>query len=386
MMAKQNEARAVTVGFDPGTSSGKVNATWQSDEFPFEQVERYYLVPSAMQTLNEGNYANMLELSEGHVCGVNSCLLSYIDPGNGKRRFWEMGSTATRPGQIQAQERKFEKCLAKVLAFLGYLVRGELRSADPIELTLGLLLPLDEFGDRRVLAEWLRAAVGSFEYNGARVENIKLAKIVIKPEGYGLYKASSEDSALVVNWGHSDLTMLVFNDGWLVRKQSSTWPLAGMHGFMKCLDFPYTYELEAAQIISAAGRKMNTQILAELTQTASNAEMASLKKAIALARDDFWEERSVEFGSVSLNGLKTVLVGGGTTRFFDIELNRFYKKRLGGMMPNWGEAVATEFTERFDVDPDSYLPVLFKDIYGYYCTLPGVERFDSKPVEVVQAV
>jgi hypothetical protein len=384
-MAKPIEIRRITAVYDSGTSGGKANATWHSDEYPFEQIEQYYLIPPAMRSLNEDIYNNQLELSDSKVCGVNSCLLSYIVPGTNKRKFWEMGSSAARPGQLKAEERKFEKCLAKVLAFLGYLVQGELRTDDPIELTLGLLLPRDEFGDRHILAEWLRAAVGSFEYNGIAIRNIRLASIDIKPEGYGLYKASGEDSALVLNWGHSDLTKLVFNDGKLSMKQSVTWPLAGMHGFMQCLDFPFTYELKDAQIISAAGRKMDTQILKDLTQTDSSDEMARLKKAIARARTEFWGERLEDFASVDLGGLKAVLVGGGTTHLFDVEINRFFDKEFK-VVPNWGESVADEFAARFRVEPESFLPNLFKDNYGYYCTLPGVESFESKAVEVVKAV
>ncbi len=384
-MAKPIQIIRVTSGFDAGTSGNKIATTWQSDEYPFEQIERYYLVPPAMQTLNETNYRNGLELSDSGVCGVNSCVLSYVDPANGKRKFWEMGSTATRPGRIRAQERKFEKCIAKVLAFLGYLVQGEMKTREPIELTLGLLLPLDEFGDRHVLADWLRAVVGNFEYNGVLINNIKLVKIDVKPEGYGIYKASKVDSALVVNWGYSDLTMLEFKNGKLIQKQSDTLPLAGMHGFMKCLDFPITYELRDACTISAAGRKMDTQILEALTQTGSSAEMKRLKSAITAARGEFWQQRTEDFQSVSLAGLDAVLIGGGTARFFEVELNRFYEKQPGGMLPDWGEFITDEFIERFRIEPESYLPQLFKDLYGYYCTLPGVERFESKTVEVVEA-
>jgi hypothetical protein len=385
-MAKLIEIRKLTVGFDPGTSGSKIAATWQSDEYPFEQIEKHYLVPPAMQALNESIYRNGLELSESGFCGINSCVLSYMDPADGKRKFWEMGSTATRPGRIRAEERKFEKCIAKVLAVLGYLVQGEMKTNDPIELTLGLLLPLDEFGDRHVLADWLRAVVGDFEYNGVRINNIELAKIDVKPEGYGIYKASGVDSALVVNWGHSDLTMLVFKNGKLIQNQSDTWPLAGMHGFMKCLDFPYTYELSDAQVISAAGRKMDSRILKELSQTGSVAEMTRLKNAIATARGEFWQQRAEDFRSVPLAGLNAVLIGGGTARFLEVELNRFYEKHPGGMLPDWGKANTTAFIERFHIESGSYLPELFKDLYGYYCTLPGVERFEFKAAEVVKAV
>ena len=221
-MAKPIEVIKATVGYDPGTSSGKIDLTWQSDEFPFEQIERYYLVPPALRSLSQTSYTKQFELGEDRVSAVDSCTLSYLVPATNQRKYWEMGGNATRPGKIQIQERKFEKCLAKVLAFLGHLVQGEMKTTAPVELTLGLLLPLDEFGDRHLLADWLRSAVSSFEYNRTTIDNVKLVKIDLKPEGYGIYKASEHKSALVVNWGHSDLTMLVFSNGKLMEKQSST--------------------------------------------------------------------------------------------------------------------------------------------------------------------
>jgi hypothetical protein len=56
------------------------------------------------------------------------------------------------------------------------------------------------------------------------------------------------------------------------------------------------------------------------------------------------------------------------------------------MLPDWGNANTTAFIERFHIESGSYLPELFKDLYGYYCTLPGVERFEFKAAEVVKAV
>jgi hypothetical protein len=382
---EQFEVTEVTAAFDSGTSDSKILVTWQSDEYPFEMVEKYYLVPPAMRSLKELTYCNQLEFCDSNISTEKSCLLSYVDPGTAKRKFWEMGTRAVRPGQIQAEERKFEKCLAKVLTLLGYLVQGELKKTDePIELTLGLLLPKDEFGDRKVLAEWLREVVSSFEYNGIPITNIKLVKIDIKPEGYGIYKASGEDSALILNWGHSDLTKLIFIDGDFSFKHSVTWPLAGFHGFMRILDFPFTYELEAARIISAAGRKMDTKILKELVQSGTAAEMRQLKQAITLARCDFWDERQEEFNSIQMRGQSAILLGGGTIYYFDIELNQFIEKQFK-VLPDWGQSVMNEFIDRFDIEPDSFLPQLFKDIYGYFCILPGVEKFESKTVEVVNA-
>ena len=383
-MVPSIEPMKVTVAFDPGTSSGKVLATWESDECPYEQMEKHYLISSGIQCLTQSFHDRQFDYGIGDP-SVDSCMLSYVDPKTKEKVFYQTGVGATEAGRIHAEERKFEKCLAKVLAFLGFLVVGEIKTTSPIELTLGLLLPLDEFADRRVFAEWLRATVGSFTYDGVTVENIKIAGINIKPEGYGIYKAGGHASTVVINWGHSDLTRLVFKEGSLSQKYSDTYPLAGMHGFMRFLDFPITYEIRAAQLISTAGPKMDSKILKELSQTKTAAEMARLKSAITEARINFWESKLIHLDSVKLNEAEAVQVGGGTSLFFKAELNRFYKRE--SFEPEWGEATMQEFCERFDLDKEEkanpYIPNLFKDVYGYFCTLPGVEQYEAKTVEVV---
>ena len=379
MMAPSIEPIKLTVAFDCGTSTGKGLATWESDEFPFDTVERHYLIPAALQSISQSTYEEPFELGLGNA-SAESCLLNYVDPQTKEQTFWEMGIGAIEPGRIDAQDRKFEGCLAKVLSFLGYLVRGELKTMAPVELSLGLLLPLDEFGDRHIFAKWVRSTVVAFQHDGVTVSNIKLSKIDIKPEGYGLYSSGGHDSAMVINWGHSDLTTLVFVEGKLSHQLSRTYPLAGMHGFMRRLDFPIAYEIKGAQIISAAGPNLNEKILKDLTQTKGATEMEQLKKAITKARVTFWEINLKKFSSIDLTGLNTVLIGGGTSLYFEEDLNALYKKSF--VRPDWGKAITKEFSERFDVKAKSYTPNLFKDVYGFFCTLPGVERYETKAVEV----
>ena len=380
-MTPSIEPIKLTVGFDCGTSTGKGLATWQSDEYPYDQMERHYLIPSAMQSLSQDVYEQPFEFGMGRP-SAESCMLSYLDPETNEQAFWQMGLGAVEPGRINAKERKFKTCLAKVLSFLGYLARGEIKTTAPIHLTLGLLLPLDEFGDRHVFVNLLKSAVSSFEHDGVTVDNIKLTGINIKPEGYGIYKAGGYGSAAVINWGHSDLTMLIFVKGLLSMEHSKTYPLAGMYGFMWRLDFPITYEVRGAQIISAAGTKMDENILKELTQTKGVMEMAQLKKAIAETRSRFWEVSLNKFSLMELAGLNAILIGGGTSSYFESELNEFYKP-FG--RTDWGKPTTKEFSKRFGVKTKTNpsTPSLFKDVYGYFRTLPGVEQYEAKTVEVV---
>ncbi|MES1024909.1 hypothetical protein ABN584_18810 [Gloeocapsa sp. BRSZ] len=132
---------SVTIAFDAGTSGSKAIATYESGEYPFERVENYFSIAPSVRRLTQQTYQDLLAYATDGV-GLGSNLVSYCDPSRGERVYWEVGQTAARPELLAVGERKFEKLVAKILAFLGYLVYGEIQTTEPIEITLGVLLQL----------------------------------------------------------------------------------------------------------------------------------------------------------------------------------------------------------------------------------------------------
>lgn len=371
-----------TVGIDVGTSGTKTCFFGESPEYPFEPIEMFFLVSPYVRQLTQATYKDALEyLSDGQG-GLESCLVSFINPKSGERVFWELGETAVRPGFLRVESRKFEFCLAKVLGLLGYLTNQHLKTTDTINLNLGVLLPLNELEDRHLLAQWLRGTIDNFEFNGLGIRNIKLATFDCKPEGYGLFRAYSAERVLLV--GHRDSTWLCFNDGKLNTKLSRTLPETGMHDFIRSIRFPISNELQAARVLNLAGRKLKQKPLMELTQTRSQAEFEQLQQAIQEAYSQYWVDRRTQFSSLAIGECQKVRVSGGTAHYFSEELNQLFAKEFKAQL-HWCEDLHEEFRNRFNLgEGNNHLLYRFADPYAYSRSLPGVERYEVKPMAVVR--
>ncbi len=212
--------------------------------------------------------------------------------------------------------------------------------------------------------------------------NIRLKTIDCKPEGYGIYKAYPGDRVAVLIMGHSDSSWLYFNNGMLNSKLSRTLPETGMHDFIRTLSYPITNELRAAELLCQAGDQLNPTILAELTQTKSDVEIRQLQQAIKEANAQYWVDRRSEFSSLNVSDVKLTTTSGGAAHYFSRELNQLFKE-LFGVHLHWGKALMLEFLERFRIKRKSVLLHRFADCYGYYRTLPGVEQYQVKAVEVI---
>ena len=373
---------SITIAFDAGTSGSKVIASYPSGECVFND-EDYFLVKPAVRSLTPETYQNLLEYVEGSV-GLNSNLVSYIDPGSGELVYWEVGESASRPGQLSVNERKFETLLVKVLAFLGYLVKTTVKTSERVKLSLGILLPLDEIEDRAILAKWLRVIIAAqgFTVNGHEIKNIDVERINCKPEGYGIYKSYPSPQAGILMLGHSDLSWLYFNQGAFVVEQSRTFPGSGMHSFIKSTKFPTGYELLTAEIIAKAGSKLNPEILAELTQTKSNDEIAYLIKGIKSAHPQYWIERRKEFKSLEIKWVDSICAAGGAANYFANELNQVFKETYGIKL-NWCKSLGQEFSKHFALKASEKSKLsLFLDCYGYYKTLVAKEQIKVVPKQM----
>ena len=359
---------SITIAFDAGTSGSKIIASYPSSRGCVFNDENYFLVKPAVRELTEKTYYKLLEYVDEGI-GLSSSLVTYIEPVTGEWVYWEVGESATRPGQLSVDERKFETLIVKVLAFLGYVVNVSGKTSEQVGLSLGVLLPLDEIGDRKVLAERLRAIIGrGFSVNGYPIKNVVVERIKCNPEGYGIYKSYPSAQTRILVVGHSDVTWLYFNRGALVVEKSRTFPSSGMHSFIKSIDFPTQYELKTAEIIAKAGAKLEPKVLIELTQTKSEDEIAYLIEEIKLAQPQYWRERSKELESVEIELADSICAAGGAAHYFAEELNQLFKEKFG-LKLNWCKTLRGEFAKHFALKTSDKSIPLFLDCYGYYKTL-----------------
>lgn len=365
-----------TITFDAGTSNSKIIARFRSKEYPYEWVERHFVVSPFVRVLTADTYHSQLEWCEYSIGPAG--VVSYINPSNNERVYWEIGQTATRPGLLSVGDRKFESLLAKILGFMGYLISQEADATDLVELELGTLLPLDEIEDRQTLAKWLRHILQpnvGFEYNGETIRNVQINKIDCKPEGFGVFwgcSAKKERTGVMII-GHSDSTWLYFENEKLNTKHSKTLPETGMHDFIQEINFPITYELQAAAILAQAGPSLNPKVLVELTQTKQDFEIEQLQQAIKKAKPQYWASQRYQFKFLSSMKIDQVLVTGGTAYYFAKELSEFFKN-LSGIQVQTCNSLMKDFAEYFKLNDKSYLPYRFADCFGYYKFLTSKTR------------
>ena len=374
-----------TVAFDCGTSGSKVLAHYARERgFPGDE-DRYYLIEPFARELSQARYKSLLELSEDGIGGYNDCLISFFDPYRDQQVFWQLGQSAAQQGGLPVRERKLERCAAKVLAFIGYLVSIEIQPDDIVEINLGVLLPFDEIQDGQLLADLLEQVLsggGGFHFNGQFLNSVRIASLQVKPEGYGIYKRYASDVTNVLVMGQSDSSWLHFSQGGLSTKKSQTLPETGMHDLVQEVStgFALTDELRASELISRAGRKLKSKQLLDLTQTRSPAELEQLKGAITAAREQYWLDRSVDFGRLDTSQVDQVHITGGTAQYFSTEINALFRSK--GVEPLWCKDLALEFHDRFELTEKTQLLYRMADCYGFYLTLPGVDKFVNRPTEV----
>lgn len=382
----------ITLAYDSGTSGGKAIVSYVPYEFPQNRVERYFLINPSTRPLTQPTYQRSVEELKPGMSNLRSCLLSYSHPETGERMYMELGESVSRRGFLPVTERKFEKCFAKILTFVGYLIQTEMRTEDLVELNMGILLPFDEIRDKYLLAKWLRQILGSvgeaeapgFEFDGKLIQNVRIKKLRIEPEGYGIYQASEEEDAGIFIVGHSDSSFLYFAHNKLIPSRSCTFPETGMHNFLKEIDFPIGKELWTAKILSEAGPNLKLGKIAQLTQTKSEAETELARQAIVKAKSQYWLERIERLSTLDISGLQQIYTSGGAAHYFASDLKQLSQTVLDVRL-DWCRPLMQEFCERFGLKRNLSLGFRFADPYGYYGTLPGIERFESKAVEVIEA-
>jgi hypothetical protein len=375
-----------TIAYDCGTSGSKVLTQYTRAKGLPPDEDRFYLIDPFARKLSEPRYKSLLKLSEDGNGGIDDSLISFFDPLCGGQVFWQLGQSAAQQGALPVRDRKLERCAAKVLAFVGYLVSIELKASDVVELNLGVLLPFDEIQDSHLLTELFQQVLsggGGFHFNGSFLNHVRIASLEIKPEGYGIYKRYASDTTNILVMGQSDSSWLHFTQGGLSTKKSMTLPETGMHDFVQEVStgFALTNELQASKQISLAGRKLKSKELLDLTQTRTAVELDQLKRAISAAREQYWLDRSVELRRLDVSMVDRIYITGGTAQYFNEEINELF--RLKGVMPLWCKDLALEFFERYQLPKKTPLLYRMADCYGLYLSLPGVEPYVSKAVEVV---
>jgi hypothetical protein len=265
---------------------------------------------------------------------------------------WVVGQMAKHfMPENRLHEKKYENALYKVLATIGIILEDDGFPVDKsIPLHLAIVLPMDEFGDRKRLHEQLQIMLKSFSFRGKRYR-VKLEKFICRPEGAGLMafylqkfpQDFAERNVGFLMVGHRNVTGLRFEAGELMVSDS---PLLGFAMVLNQVvaatsgiqPQPLCQALFEAQQQAAAKiyqpfRTLHPnwatlppiQSLITVKQPAlRQAELAELGRAIEVAIQDYWERMERWLHKLFPGDLKTVVIGGGAAPFLQPQLERFF--------------------------------------------------------------
>lgn len=375
-------SQEATIVFDGGTSNSKIIASFP-DNNSVSNEENHYLVSPWIRQIDKESYQELLEekIEEETQISLNDSLISFIDPKTSKMVYWQISTAIARKGVLFLEDRKFENLMVKVLAFMGYLAKNHYRE---IEINLGILLPLDEIDDRKDLAKWLRQIFegDGFRIDSRKVNNVRIKRLNIKPEGYGIIKNASTQKTGIFIIGHNDMTWLYSFEGDINKDLSKTFPSTGMHDVIEKLKYPITNEFEAARILSEAGKDSDREILRKLTHTKSDDELDRLIEELNKARKKYWRERREDICHLSIELADEVFIGGGAAYYFKEEIQQLFKKHK--IRVNWCSDLKKEFCQRFDLRTSNKTTNLFLDCYGYFKFLNETKGSETKISNVVE--
>lgn len=309
---------------------------------------------SIVRTLTHSKYESMLDLADNNS--------TFVGFGNS---YWLVGEAAR--GQtlsLSATQSKRKTAIAKSLAVVGQLV-SELNAlgVKEVYLTFGLLIPLDEFGDRQELEQTLQKALWEFEYNGITVKTVLSEKVHISPEGYGIAQTVDVGTGGVIIFGHRDITWVHVEKHSVIEGRSKTLAGWGMHRLITEVEYTFKDELRAAAAIFAAGSTLKDK---PLLSVATEAELPRLKTAIANAREQNWLELTEKLMDYSLGEVEKVWISGGNAYYWKNDVSCWLGARL-----DKGRALITEIEQRFPELGGSPLLYRCADNYAFWQTLPS---------------
>ena len=365
MLIKPKSAKVFSA-LDAGFSLTKDFWCYQI-EGSLEYREGFKTAFSVVRQLTKAKYESMLDLADD-----NSSLVKF------EETYWLVGDAArSETLSLLATQPKRETAIAKALAIVGQLV-NELQSqgVSDIQLTFGMLLPLDELkGDRLELEQRLAKALLEFEHNGKAVRITLSRRVDISPEGYGISQTIQAETGKVFIFGHRDVTAAHIERGSVIPDKSKTFAGYGMYRLINEVEFTFKDEFDAAAAIFAAETTGKDR---HLLKIASESDLPRLKSAIAKAKEQLWLDLSIMLRLTLTGDIQQVACSGGNAHFWRPQL-----KELLGSKGSYGGPLIAELKTRFPQLAGSPLLGRSADNYRFWLTLPGVPEFCQQEIQYV---
>lgn len=279
--------------------------------------------------------------------------------------------------QNQIHSVKYENALDKCLAFIGAIIKKHNLNPLRVKVNLNLLIPYDEFKSGEVIKRNIHKSIKSFYFQDL-VIRAKLDEFDCFPEGFGgfIYRVDfkgqewlKDKKIAVVMLGHRNSSCLIFERGSLLSGETIR---AGYFDFIKDIqNNSIGQKLEDLEFLiprikkvsSESDRILNSLIKANKKQN-QNTELKSIKNAINLSKEKFWNRLSNWLDYQIPSYLNEIMIFGGASNYFQEEFQKSYH----WSNIYWGDDTINElkqlsFTE---LEHEQNLPHRFIDVFGLH--------------------
>lgn len=338
----------IYLSVDVGGSQTKIIYQLSGDQKP-----NYLLMPPAVEEITKTKLDNYM------------ARLGWIGSPSPDQQLWVvwnervvvLGDFATQfDPQDRIKELKYENALWKVLGAIGLIVETnfiKVSPKKPLLVELAILLPWNEYSDRRKFEEQLRVMLAGWQVRKMALK-VNLERFRCRPEGGGLAAVRIKQQGLdwlrskqlgVLMFGHRNTTALYFDRGQLKQGDS---PLLG---FSTMLDMvvEMTSGLDRERLAEAIFRAryaildaiydpgfpytrypnwVASPLIKDLAlakdPTLRALEIQDIGNAIKVATTEYWDKLQRWMSRVLPADLDEVIIGGGAAYHIEPELETYF--------------------------------------------------------------
>lgn len=284
-------------------------------------------------------------------------------------QLWVVGAFAAEfDPQDRLHEKKYENALYKVLAAVGVLAQKLALPGPKLSIQLAVLLPWQEFNDRKTFEAQLRSMLATFGFRRQKLK-VKLEAFLCRPEGGGLAAARmrqqgldwfQEQRLVVLLFGHRNTSALYFEQGQFKQGDSPLYGFSKMidllverysvldrhallMGLVKAMQEEKRSQRQRASLYVTSGWQNHSDeptryptwhtckaigaLVSARGEALRDAELKALSDAIEAALDEYWEKLEAWLGQVVPDDLDEVIVSGGAALLLEPKLAHYFSER-----------------------------------------------------------
>ncbi|MBW4504964.1 MAG: ParM/StbA family protein [Scytonematopsis contorta HA4267-MV1] len=338
----------IYISVDVGGSQTKIIYQKSGDSKP-----NYLLLPPELEEISQTKLDNYM------------ARLGWIGSPHPDQQLWVvwnervvvLGDFASKfDPQDRLGELKYENALWKVLGVIGLIVETNnirVPPKKPLSVELALLLPWNEYNDRKKFEEQLRKMLAGFQVRSTALK-VNLSRFLCRPEGGGLAAVRIKQEGIdwlrslqlgVLMFGHRNTTILYFDRGQLKLGDSPLLGFANMLDMVIEMTSGLDRERLADAIFKARHAALEEIYSADFNNTRHPkwVEAASIKalatakdqnlrdkeiqdigNAIKVATAEYWDKLERWMSRVLPKELDEMIIGGGAAYHVEPELENYF--------------------------------------------------------------